>query len=143
MPTWPPLDRRRPKGKWPPRQLKRSQSQVKRPQSQVKRPQSRMTLPKTTPRVKRKMQKFFATGVIFHKLWTVHRLRRRRTGPIRQLCETRKGDPPKGPIAKANSNPGSGRESAFRPVRNVKGEIQTNISSIHGREKVLFGRCGM
>jgi hypothetical protein len=36
-------------------------SQLKRAQSQVKRPQSKMTLPKTTPRVKRKMQKFFAT----------------------------------------------------------------------------------
>jgi hypothetical protein len=60
---------------------------------QVKRPQSRVTLPKTTLPVKRNMQKFFATGVIFRKLWPVHRLRRRRTGPIRQLCETRKLGP--------------------------------------------------
>ncbi len=94
--SWPPLDRHRPKWRRPPPQLKRPQSQVKRAQSQVKRPQSKMTLPKTTPRVKRKMQKFFATGVIFHKLWTVYRLRRRRMGPprpIRELCETRKLGP--------------------------------------------------
>jgi hypothetical protein len=34
-------------------------------------------------------RKIFTAAGIFRNLWTVHRLRSRRTGPIRQLCETR------------------------------------------------------
>jgi hypothetical protein len=102
----------RPKGKWPPLEVKRPQAQGKRAQSQdaSKLSQQRahegnehnwwsgdhnptVIVTKNHAACQEENAKIFRCGVIFHKLWTVHRLRRRRTGPIRQLCETRELGP--------------------------------------------------